>query len=104
MHATHLLGFALNRPRAIEAAGEVVSRVAGFVLAAGFLFEALAGVMGSLPGAQGTVTAQHFLAGLPTWWVPESVAGVTAWAVVLGLGLSTMFGGRQLRREMEAYR
>lgn len=101
---THLLAFALNRPRAIEAAGELVSRVAAFVLAAGFLFNALAGVMGSLLGAQGTVTAQQFLPSLPTWWVPESPAGVVAWAVVLGLGLSAMFGGRQLRRELEAYR
>jgi hypothetical protein len=101
---THLLTFALNRPRAIEAAGELVSRVAGFVLAAGFIFQALAGVMASLPGAQGAVTAQQFLPGLPTWWVPESAAGVVAWGAVLGLGLSAMFGGRQLRRELEAYR
>ncbi|BEP38676.1 hypothetical protein GmRootV59_52430 (plasmid) [Variovorax sp. V59] len=101
---THLLAFALNRPRVIEAAGEVVSRVAGFVLVAGFIFQALASVMGSLPGAQGAVTAQQFLPGLPTWWVPESAAGVIAWAVVLGLGLSAMFGGRQLRHELEPYR
>ena len=101
---TQLLAFALNRPRAIEAAGEVASRVAGFVLAAGFVFQALAGVMARLPGAQGAVTAQQFLPGLPTWWVPESAAGVVAWAVVLGLGLSAMFGGRQLRHELEAYR
>lgn len=101
---THLLAFALNRPRAIEAAGEHVSRVAGFVLAAGFIYQALAGVMGSLPSAPGTVTAQQFLPGLPTWWVPESAAGVVAWALVLGLGLTAMFGGRQLRRGLEAYR
>lgn len=101
---THLLAFALNRPRAIEAAGELVTRLAGFVLAAGFIFQAIAGLMAGLPGAQGTVKAQQFLPGLPTWWVPESEAGVVAWAVVLALGLSAMFGGRQLRRELQVYR
>jgi hypothetical protein len=101
---SHLLAFALNRPRAIEAAGELVSRVAGLVLAAGFILQALAGVMGSLPGAKGAVAAQEFFPGLPTWWVPESAAGVVAWAVLLGLGLGAVFSGRHWRRVLETSR
>ncbi|MEK7995232.1 MAG: hypothetical protein AAB403_15615 [Planctomycetota bacterium] len=101
---THLLAFALNRPRAIEAAGDLTSRVASCVLAAGFIFKALAGFMTSLPGAQASITAQQFLPGVPTWWMPESSEGVLAWGLVLGLGISAMLVGRLLRRELEACR
>jgi hypothetical protein len=101
---THLFALALNRPSAIEGAGELAARVAGFALAAGFIFKALAEVMANLPGATGPLTAQKFLPGLPMWWLPETAVGVVTWALVLGLGLSAVFGGRQLRRELDAYR
>jgi hypothetical protein len=101
---THLLAFALNRPRAIEGVGDLTSRIAGCALAAGFIFKALAGFMSSLPGAQANVSAQQFLPGVPTWWVPESSEGVLAWGLVLGLGISAMLAGRLLRRELEACR
>jgi len=101
---THLLAFALNRPRAIEAAGDLTSRVAGCALAAGFIFKALAGFVSSLPGAQARVTAEQFLPGVPTWWLPESSAGVLSWGLVLGLGISAMLAGRLLRRELEVCR
>lgn len=100
---SHLLAFALNRPRAIEAAGSLIIRVAGFALVAGLIVQALVGLMASLPGATGGVTAQQFLPGLPMWWLPENAAGVVAWALVFGLGMSAMLGGRQLRRQLEAY-
>ncbi|HVX90888.1 MAG TPA: hypothetical protein VHC20_04655 [Candidatus Paceibacterota bacterium] len=100
---THLLAFALNRPRGIEAVGNLVTRVAGLALATGFIFKALAGFMASLPGAQGPITAAQFLHALPTWWVPESGVGVAAWAIVLGTGLAVMLVGRDLRRQMEAF-
>jgi hypothetical protein len=100
---THLLAFTLNHPRGIEAAGEVTSRVAGGALAAGFLFQALAGVFASLPGPQGPLTAAQFMPSLPTWWVPESAAGVVAWALVLGVGLAAILAGRELRRQVEAF-
>lgn len=101
---THLLAFALNRPGAIEAAGDLASRVAGCALASGFMFKALAGFMSSLPGAQARITAEQFLPGVPTWWVPESSGGVLAWGLVLSLGISAMLAGRLLRRELEACR
>ena len=101
---TSLLGFAFEHPRAIETAGELTARVAGVALAAGALFQALAGVLASLPGAQPGRGAHSFLPGLPTWWVPESAAGVLAWSIVFGVGLTAMFAGRQLRRDLEAYR
>ncbi len=98
----HLLAFAINRPRAIEAAGEFAARVAGFALAAGFIFKALADLMASLPGATGPIAAQQFMPGLPMWWLPESATGVVAWALVLGVGMSAVFGSRKLRRVLEA--
>lgn len=101
---THLLAFALNRPRAIEAAGELVVRAAGFVIAAGFIFKSVAGILGSLPGAKGPVTAQQFLPGVPMWWLPETTAGILAWGLALGLGITAMVVGRQLRRQQSAYR
>lgn len=100
----HLWDYALNRPRAIETAGELVTWVAGVALLGGFIIKALVGVLTSLPGALGPMNAQQFMPGLPTWWVPESAVGVVAWALVLGLGLSALFGGKQLRRALEAYR
>lgn len=101
---SHLLVLALSSPRAIEAAGDLTSRVAGCVLAVGLIFKALAGLLSSLPGAQASVTAKQFLPGVPTWWVPESIVGVLAWGLVLGLGISAVLVGRLVRREMEAYR
>lgn len=101
---SHLLVFALSSPRAIEATGDLTSRVAGGVLAVGFIFKALAGFMPSLPGAQASVTAQQLLPGIPTWWLPESIVGVLAWSLVLALGLGAVLVGRLVRREMEAYR
>lgn len=100
---THLLAFALNRPRSIEAVGNLVTRLAALALAAGFIFKALAGFLTSLPGAQGPITAAQFLPALPTWWVPESGAGVAAWAFVLGTGVAAMLVGRDLRRQLEAF-
>lgn len=100
---TYLLAFAIQHPRGIEAGGDFTSRVAGGALAAGFLFQALAGVMASLPGAQGPITAAQFLPALPTWWVPESAAGAAAWAFVLGTGVAATLAGRELRRKMEAF-
>lgn len=100
---THLLAFALNHPRSIEAAGELTSRVAGGALAAGFLFHGLAGVLVGLPGTQGPIAAAQFIPSLPTWWVPESATGVVAWASVLGVGLAAMLAGRELRRQLEAF-
>lgn len=98
----YLLAFALSSPRGIELVGDLTSRVAGCVLAAGFIFKALAGFMSSLPGTHANVTAQQFWPGVPTWWVPESSVGVLAWGLVLGLGISAMLLGRLLRRELEA--
>lgn len=100
---THVLAFAMNHPRSIQAAGELTSRVSGGALAAGLIFNALAGVFARLLGAQGPITAAQFLPAVPTWWVPESPAGAAAWAFVLGLGLTAMLVGRELRRQMEAY-
>lgn len=100
---THLLAFAMNHPRGIEAAGDLTSRVAGGAIAAGLLFQALSGLLASLPGARGPITAAQFLPGLPTWWVPETAAGAAAWAFVLGIGLAAMLAGRDLRRQMEAF-
>lgn len=98
----HFLAFAMNHPRGVESAGNVTCRVAGSVLASGLLLRALAGVMSSLPGAQGQVTAAQFFPGVPTWWVPESPGGAAAWAFVLGCGVAAMLAGRELRRQMEA--
>jgi hypothetical protein len=97
------LAFAMSHPRGIEAAGDVTCRVAGSALAVGFLQQAVAGVMSSLPGAQGQISAAQFLPGVPTWWVPESPAGTAAWAFVLGCGVAAMLAGRELRRQMETY-
>lgn len=101
---TYLLAFGLSRPRAIEAAGDITSGLAGCALAAGFIFRALGGFMSSLPGGQASVTVQQFLPGVPTWWVPESSEGILVWSLILGLGISVMLVGRLLRRELEAYR
>lgn len=101
---TYLLGFAFEHPRAIENAGELTARVAGGALAAGALFKGLAGVLTTLSGSQPGLGAHSFFPSLPTWWVPESAAGVLAWSIVLGFGLSAMFAGRQLRRELKVYR
>lgn len=100
---THVLALALSHPRSIEAAGELTSRVAGGALAAGFLFRGLAGALAALPGAQASMTAAQFVPFLPTWWVPESAAGVVAWSMLLGLGLTSMLGARQLRRQLDAF-
>lgn len=101
---THLLAFALNRPRAVEAAGKLVVRVAGFAIAAGFIFKAVAGILGSLPGARAPVTAQEVLPGVPMWWLPETTAGILAWGLALGIGIAAVVAGRQLLRELRAYR
>lgn len=100
----HALAFVIDHPRGVEAAGDVTCRVAGGALAAGFLFQAVGGIMASLPAAQGAITAAQFLPGVPTWWVPESPGGAAAWGVILGVGIVTMLAGRELRRREGAYR
>lgn len=101
---SHLLAFVLSRPQAIEAAGDLASRVAACALSAGFIVKALTAFISSLPGAKASVTAQQLLPGVPTWWIPESSEAVVAWGLVLGLGISAIMAGRLLRRELEAYR
>lgn len=101
---TLLLNFALDHPKGLETAGGLVVRVAFVALGLGFLLGGLSSVMSSLPGSPGPLAAQHVLAGLPTWWVPESPIGAAAWAAVLGLGLLMVVGSRELCRQLKAYR
>lgn len=100
----HVAAFFMNHPRFVEAVGELASRVAAGVLAAGVLIHVVGGVLGSFPGASGgTYTAAQFFPGLPTWWLPEGATGFGVWGLVLALGLYAIYAGRTMRRHLEAY-
>lgn len=101
---TAILNFALRYPKGIEATGTVIVRIAGIVLAFGYLLHALGSTLPGMSLAAGPMTAQRVLPGLPTWWVPESALGAAVWAAVLGVGVAALLLGRGLRRQLRAIR
>lgn len=101
---TAILNFAIRSPKGIETAGGVVVRIAGIALAFGYFLHALGSTLLGLSSAVAPMTAQLFLPGFSTWWVPESALGAALWAAVLGVGLVAIIVGRDLRRQLRAIR
>lgn len=73
-----LYEYLLNRPSLMRGAATMLWKLGCFGLLSGGLAAALTAILGVVTAFAGSADAgyQQLFPGLPTWWVPESIAGV----------------------------
>lgn len=97
-----ILNFFLSRPRRLVLMGQTLLQIAGFAFVAGLIGRAVTTGLASVKHFQatepGVLPLTALLPNLPTWWVPETILGFTAAAMLVLVAIAMAKMGRKLER------
>jgi hypothetical protein len=98
----HLVDYFLTQPKRLVTLGQVAARCGNFLLLVGVAAYAATrslSVVQSMAGVpQNAPTLADLLPAVPTWWVPESVAGFGLGGLLLVGGMVALRTGRIYER------
>ena len=97
-----ILNFFLSRPRRLVLMGQALLKIAGFAFVAGLIGRAVTAGLASVRNFQatepGVLPLTALFPNLPTWWVPETILGFTAAAMLALMAVAMAKMGRKLER------
>lgn len=91
-------------PTFFKGLGALLLRVGGIGFIAGLVVHAgkvAASTATSMAGQPPVTSVQQLLPGLPTWWVPESSAGMFTYAAIAGIGLALGLAARDAKQQLK---
>lgn len=94
-----LYEYLLNHPSLLRGTARMLWSLGCFGLLAGALAAALTAILTGMTsvGGSGEASYQQLFPGLPTWWVPQSPAGVVLYLAAMLVGYAL----QNLSRELE---